>query len=76
MQTDVGGRVMITKDKVAKVTDFGLVKVFEDAYSRENQDRSFQELKLIKTGSAIGTPPYMSPEQFKDTKLELCSMKC
>ena len=60
--------VMITKDRVAKVTDFGLVKVFEDVYSSETKDKSFQEFLLVKTGSAIGTPPYMSPEQFRDTK--------
>jgi serine/threonine protein kinase len=60
--------VMITKDRVAKVTDFGLVKVFEDAYSRETKEGSFQDFSLVKTGSAIGTPPYMSPEQFMDTK--------
>jgi tetratricopeptide (TPR) repeat protein len=60
--------VMITKNRVAKVTDFGLVKVFEDSYSSETKDESFQEFSLVKTGSAIGTPPYMSPEQFRDTK--------
>jgi serine/threonine protein kinase len=60
--------VMITKERVAKVTDFGLVKVFEDAYSSETKEGSFQEFSLVKTGSAIGTPPYMSPEQFVDTK--------
>jgi len=60
--------VMITKERVAKVTDFGLVKVFDDAYSRETKEGSFQDFSLVKTGSAIGTPPYMSPEQFRDTK--------
>ncbi len=46
--------VMITRRKVAKLTDFGLAKVFG------------QSTRLTATGSGMGTYLYMSPEQFAD----------
>jgi hypothetical protein len=45
--------ILISREGVAKVTDFGLAKL-ED-----------EERKLTRTGAALGTPRYMSPEQIR-----------
>jgi serine/threonine protein kinase/Tfp pilus assembly protein PilF len=44
------GNVIVTKDGVAKVVDFGLAKLAT-------------QTKLTKTGTTVGTVRYMSPEQ-------------
>jgi eukaryotic-like serine/threonine-protein kinase len=46
-----------------KVLDFGIAKVDEDA----------KEQKLTQAGMVLGTPPYMSPEQFIGKGLDLRS---
>jgi len=49
----------ITEDGlVPKITDFGLAKILH----RE------QDKNLTKSGSTMGTPAYMAPEQFRDAK--------
>jgi tetratricopeptide (TPR) repeat protein/predicted Ser/Thr protein kinase len=64
--------VLITRDKVAKITDFGLVKILEDAIV--NEKLSGEKLKLelepwkTKLGQVWGTRPYISPEQYKDPR--------
>ena len=60
--------VMITNDGILKITDFGLVKSL-DYDIEEIESKSIPEnMSLTKTGVVAGTPPYMSPEQFIDTK--------
>jgi serine/threonine-protein kinase len=50
------------EDDVVKVLDFGIAK-------RDSKD-SKQEQKLTQQGTILGTPPYMSPEQFTGQELD------
>lgn len=49
--------IMVTKDGQAKLTDLGLAKDFRT-----------DEQGLTNTGRGLGTPHYMSPEQFRNAK--------
>ena len=48
--------ILVTRDGVAKLTDMGLVKDVD------------AELNLTRTGRGLGTPHFMSPEQFRNAK--------
>ncbi len=48
--------ILITTDGQAKLTDLGLVKEIE------------ADLNLTRTGRGLGTPHFMSPEQFRNAK--------
>jgi serine/threonine-protein kinase len=50
------------EEDVVKVLDFGIAK-------RDSKD-SKQEQKLTQQGTILGTPPYMSPEQFTGQELD------
>ncbi len=45
------GNIMLTKDGMVKVTDFGIARAWDDSS------------ELTKTGAVIGTATYFSPEQ-------------
>jgi len=53
--------LLIGKDGIAKITDFGIAKLAQD------------DQKLTKTGTMVGTPTYISPEQAKGDKTDFRS---
>lgn len=52
--------ILLTKDVAVKVTDFGIAKIHDD-------------LALTQHGKAIGTLPYLSPEQFRGEEADMQS---
>lgn len=69
------GNILVTESEdgiVPKLVDFGLAKVFLDEASTQQQ--------RTKTGTLLGTPAYMSPEQCAskvlDGKSDLYSIAC
>ena len=50
--------VLISTDGDVKLTDFGIAKMSDEKLSTE----------ITSPGTVIGTPAYMSPEQFSDSK--------
>ena len=57
--------IMLRPDGVAKVVDFGLARMLEP--------RAESMLEATQTGSVMGTPRYMSPEQARGDKLDVRS---
>jgi tetratricopeptide (TPR) repeat protein len=61
--------IMVTRDRIVKVTDFGLVKAFQGlgenrqgAFPPEQEE--YKNLAFTRAGTFLGTPGYMAPEQW------------
>ncbi|MBF0541860.1 MAG: tetratricopeptide repeat protein [Nitrospirae bacterium] len=79
--------LMVTREAVLKITDFGLVKLSGviDMSSRGTLQRAPTEalshdFEKTKIGSIMGTPPYMAPEQWSggdvDHRADIYSFGC
>jgi WD40 repeat protein len=61
--------ILMTKDGVLKITDFGLVRAKQKPLAQENFDEpqiKADSSGLTALGALMGTPGYISPEQVKD----------
>ena len=61
--------VMLTRDGHLKVLDFGLAKLMEDE-SGFDETRTIREASITDAGKAMGTVPYMAPEQIRGEEVD------
>jgi serine/threonine protein kinase len=62
--------ILFNDKEEAKITDWGLSKVMDSIKTAPPSDPDNLKVSLYKTrgGVALGTPPYMPPEQFEDAR--------
>ena len=66
--------ILVTHDRSAKVTDFGLVRSLDADDPRFiSEDETSSGEPLTRAGAIIGTAPYMSPEQCRSAEVDLRS---
>jgi serine/threonine protein kinase len=65
--------ILIDEGRVAKITDFGLARIFQQTLMQAPQltrfPGHFQTIR--KTGHIVGTPAYMAPEQWRGESLDV-----
>jgi serine/threonine protein kinase len=62
--------IMIRRDGIVKVLDFGLAKLARTEVSGSDPDDSTRQLVKTSTGVIVGTVDYMSPEQARGLSLD------
>lgn len=62
--------IMIRRDGIVKVLDFGLAKLAQTQSGRSGPEDSTRALVKTKTGVVMGTVAYMSPEQARGLPLD------
>jgi serine/threonine protein kinase/Tol biopolymer transport system component len=62
--------VMIRRDQIVKVLDFGLVKLTERQPVEGDEDGATPAKLTTEPGAVMGTPQYMSPEQARGLKAD------
>ena len=61
--------IMVRKDGIVKVLDFGLAKLTERYDSLTGSEATTVALVNTEPGAVLGTAAYMSPEQAADARL-------
>jgi len=61
--------IMLRRDGIIKVLDFGLAKLTEKAYSIDNEAPTRAQVNTAP-GTVMGTASYMSPEQARGTEVD------
>jgi serine/threonine protein kinase len=62
--------IMVRRDGIVKVLDFGLAKLLEDCGAMIDHEADTRALVLTDPGKVLGTPQYMSPEQARGQELD------
>ena len=62
--------IMIRRDGIVKVLDFGLAKLVPNESNRSGPEDPTRALVKTRTGSVMGTVAYMSPEQARGLSLD------
>ena len=58
--------IMITRDGIVKITDFGFADVIDRSRARAATDPLMRRRRALPEFSGFGTPMYMPPEQFQN----------